>query len=149
MFRNVLVATDFGESSDTAVDYACDLARASGAPLTIAHVWSVPYPAYVDALSMPTVEIQRAAREALEQEAERIRRGHGAGLEVSTLLVAGSPWRALVEAAGEHGFDLLVLGTHGRQGLGRLGLGSVAERVVRYATVPVLTVRGSEATGAT
>jgi nucleotide-binding universal stress UspA family protein len=65
--------------------------------------------------------------------------------KVASLVIPGVTWRAVDESVQEHGFDLIVIGTHGRRGLSRLlMLGSVAEKVVRTASVPVLTVRASD-----
>ena len=139
-FKNILVATDFGEAARLAGDLACEIAAKFGARLTLMHVWTVPTPAYAEMIVLPLEDIQKAAEEAMTAEAKRLGEKHGG---VHTIVVPGAPWRAIVEAAPEHGFDLIVIGTHGRRGVPRLFLGSVAEKVVRAATVPVLTVHSS------
>lgn len=136
-FKNILVATDFGEVSEHAADVACDLATKFGAKLTLMHVWTVPTPAYAEMITLPLDQIQKAAEEAMTREADRVRARYG---EVRTIVVPGLPWRGIVEAAQEHGFDLVVIGTHGRKGVPRFFLGSVAEKVVRASPIPVLTI---------
>jgi nucleotide-binding universal stress UspA family protein len=136
-FKNILVATDFGEAARHAGDVACELAAKFGAKLTLLHVWTVPTPAYAEMITLPLDRIQRAAEEAMATEAQRLRAKFG---ELRTIVVPGVAWRAIIEAAQEEGFDLVVIGTHGRKGMPRLFLGSVAEKVVRASPVPVLTV---------
>lgn len=138
-FKNILVPTDFGEAAQRAEELACELASRFGATITLMHVWFVPTPAYAEAITLPLDQIERAAREKLDAEVKRVREKV---TDVKSLLQPGVPWRSIVEAVEEHGFDLVVVGTHGRRGLPRFFLGSVAERVVRAAPVPVLTVHG-------
>jgi nucleotide-binding universal stress UspA family protein len=140
-FKNILVATDFGEAARHAGDVACDLAAKFGAKVTLLHIWTVPMPAYAEAITLPLDRIQKAAEEAMAEEANRLRAKNG---ELPTIVVPGVAWQGIVEAAQEHGCDLLVIGTHGRRGIPRLFLGSVAEKVVRAAPVPVLTVHAAE-----
>jgi nucleotide-binding universal stress UspA family protein len=140
-FKNILVATDFGEAAQRAGDLACDLAAKFGAKLTLLHIWTVPTPAYAENITLPLDRIQKAAEDAMEEEALRLRARHG---DLRTIVVPGVAWRGIVDAAREQGFDLLVIGTHGRKGVPRLFLGSVAEKVVRAAPIPVLTVHAPE-----
>jgi nucleotide-binding universal stress UspA family protein len=67
-----------------------------------------------------------------------------AGLTVVTETVEGNPYEEILEYASKRGIDMIIMGTHGRTGLDRVVMGSVAERVVRRSPVPVLTVRGAE-----
>lgn len=136
-FKNILVPTDFGDASARAEDVACELASRFGAKLTLMHVWTVPTPAYAEAITLPLDQLESAAREALAEEANRVR---AKAPELATILTPGLPWRNIVEAVEERGFDLVVIGTHGRHGVPRFFLGSVAEKVVRASPVPVLTV---------
>ena len=139
--KRILVPTDFGDAAARACDLACELAGRFDAKVTLMHVWTVPTPAYAEAITLPIGEIEAAAREALDAEAARARTKHG---DVRTLLVSGQAWRAIIEAVQESGFDLVVIGTNGRRGVPRFFLGSVAEKVVRAAPVPVLTVHAGE-----
>lgn len=150
--RKILVPTDFSNCSDKAVSHALDLAQALGAQVTLLHACPEPYlgPLPETALGLETayqswgklLDARRsAARETLttmvDNEAER-------GIEVNFSLHDGLPAEATLEMAAEQGFDLIVMGTHGYTGLKHVFLGSVAERVVRLSSVPVLTVRQSE-----
>ena len=138
----VLVPTDFSECSDAALRYGRALASAFGATLHLLHVVQDPYtqPWAAEAFPAPLGDMlnewQAQARDrlcTLIPEAER------ATTMVMTLM--GSPSLEIVRYATEQGIDLIVIGTHGRGPLGHMLLGSVAERVVRKAPCPVLTVR--------
>jgi universal stress protein A len=142
-FENILVAVDFSEPSRKALHYAAELAQKVGANLTILHVYQVPVYPLPDGVILPTqtaiTDLFQRVNEALagwSHEAE----AHGAP-RVSTRSADGAPWRAIVEAAEAGKHDLVVVGTHGHTGARHFFLGSVAERVVRHATCPVLSVR--------
>ena len=143
-FKRILVATDFSACADAARVVATALARALGATLALVHVQS-PLPTYAfaegGALDLARLEDEqrRWALERLEIQAEETARA--AGIAVTTAIRVGTPAAEIVEAAREAGADVIVVGTHGRTGLNRLLIGSVAERVVRTAPCPVLTVR--------
>jgi nucleotide-binding universal stress UspA family protein len=146
--RNVLVATDFSEPSSTALEYGRDLARTFGATLHVVHVvQNVMLQAYApDGLPANAAELQREleaeGRRRLEAEIrEDDRRELGAR---TVLLTSGSVWPAIARYAKEAAIDVIVVGTHGRTGIAHAMLGSVAERVVRVAPCPVLTVRHPE-----
>jgi nucleotide-binding universal stress UspA family protein len=139
-FKSILLATDFGDASARAEEVACTMATRFGARLTLMHVWVLPTSAYSESITLPIDRIERAAREALDRAAARLR---SVVPNLETHLICGDPSRSIVEAAEERGHDLVVLGTHGRHGVPRFFLGSVAEKVVRSAAVPVLTVRGA------
>jgi nucleotide-binding universal stress UspA family protein len=141
-FQNIVVPTDYGPAAQQAADLACELANRFHARLTLLHVWEVPLPAYSERITLPLDEMQAAAREAMEIEVARVR---AAFPKVAALVIPGVTWRAIDESVREHGFDLIVMGTHGRRGVNRLlMMGSVAEKVVRTATIPVLTVHASD-----
>jgi nucleotide-binding universal stress UspA family protein len=137
-FQNIVVPTDFGDAAQRAADLACELATQFQARLTLLHVWSVPVPAYAQRVTVPFEEMRAGVEKALEIEASRLRPRFAA---IRSLAIHGQPWSAIVEAVEEHGFDLVVMGTHGRRGVERFFLGSVADRVVRASAAPVLTVR--------
>lgn len=140
MFKNIIVATDFGEIAEHAVDRAVHLAKEVGAKVTLLHVAQMPpyyYGAYAEGLSWPTDELEGAARRALDKALARAKETYPL---TEALLVVGVPQRRIVDTAVEREADLLVIGTHGRRGLARALLGSVAERVVRTAPMPVLTI---------
>jgi len=145
MFKKILVGTDFSEPSDAARRTAIELARRLGAELEIVHV-EEPLPAYAfseGALpDLPRLqeEVRSWAEREVEQQAKEAR---AAGVPVTTAVLLGTPANAIVETARTDGADLIVVGTHGRTGFERILLGSVAERVVRTASCPVLTVRNT------
>lgn len=148
--HKILVPTDFSECSEAACDMASTLARRLGASIELLHVDEPPawqgfvIPELV--VSMPNEAgtslhefVQTRARRALEHLVEKL---HSAGVaRVGQRIEVGQPEAVIVRIAQETGCDLIVIGTHGRKGLERLMMGSVAERVVRQAMCPVLTVR--------
>ncbi|MCS6915011.1 MAG: universal stress protein [Myxococcales bacterium] len=147
--QHIVVATDLDETSMPALRLAVDLARPLGARITVLHVIEpIAMPPGLEAYAlegMPADWEQRVERgrfSAVEQRLEALLREHqGSGVPLSAKVVAGLLPGALTEAAEEMGADLLVLGTHGRSGVAHFLLGSVAEKVVRTAPCPVLTVR--------
>jgi len=145
--RNILAATDFSPVSDTALQYARELARAFGATLHVVHVMNdivvegMP-PTYVPAFG----NAQRAMREAVREQLHVAATAgdHTKGTLAEHLMTSTSPASAILECARDNAIDLIVVGTHGRGGVAHFLLGSVAERVVRSAPCPVLTVRHPE-----
>jgi nucleotide-binding universal stress UspA family protein len=143
--KHILVAHDFSETAENALSYALGLAEKLGSRVTILHVFEPPAYAFPEGPTLTlelTVQIEKAAATALAGVAEHARRP---GVETSTQLRQGSAWREIDAAAREGQADLIVIGTHGRRGLARALLGSVAEKVVRTAGCPVLTVHAPAA----
>lgn len=140
-FKHILFPTDFSASSARAEAAAVGLASALGARLTLLHVWSVPNAGYAEALSWPIDEMEVAARKELAKAQARVVKLHS-GTEA--VLRTGREWQCILDQVKEGGVDLVVMGTHGRHGLPRLVLGSVAEKVVRLSPVPVLTLRAPD-----
>ncbi len=146
--KKILVGTDFSAISDDALRTASLYARTFGSRVLVAHVfdptpnvppmvWSRP-----DLLERSVrVEIETAIRETLNGKTATLLRDVP-DVELN-VYQHPSPGRALCELAEDEGADLLILGSHGRSGLSRAFLGSVAERVVRHAPCPVLVVRES------
>jgi nucleotide-binding universal stress UspA family protein len=139
----ILVPVDFEETSKAALAYASTLAERFGAALSLVHVFD---DVYADASYTPDVYAplppavrERVIRELQEKLADLLPAigGHDNRAEV----IVGTPAKGIVEYAGTHGVDLIVMGTHGRRGLSHALLGSVAERVLRTAPCPVLTIR--------
>jgi nucleotide-binding universal stress UspA family protein len=136
-FERILVPTDFSPPSDHALEVAINLARKLGARLVLLHVWSMPYTAYSEGLNWPMDEMERAAKKELDDlHAETVK----VYPATDAILRAGFEASAILEIIDIHAIDLVVMGTHGRRGLPRLLVGSVAERVVRLSPVPVMTV---------
>ena len=139
----VLVPTDFSEPSATALTYAFALARAFGASMHVLHVVEEPLAQGWNGFGLPALPELRAqvladAQRQLEEAVPLLARDRQA-TELVTCL--GDPEREIVGFANARNVDLIVMGTHGRGGMAHLLLGSVAEKVVRAAPCPVLTVR--------
>jgi nucleotide-binding universal stress UspA family protein len=146
--KHVLVATDFSPASDVALNYGRELARSFDATLHVLHVVD-ELAAHVmspnsAALNLGQLQVAlekegRAALEALLTDEDRETLGGRA-----VLMTAHSPAAAILSYASEHVVDVIVVGTHGRSGLAHVLMGSEAEKVVRSAPCPVLTVRQRE-----
>lgn len=141
--KKILVATDFSETSDSALDYAVELAKLTGGSITLLHAYEIPIVGFPDGALVASADVAarllRAAQGALEAQAEKRK---GSGVPVEKLLKQDVPWEAVNAVAAEMNADLIVIGTHGRRGLARALLGSVAENIIRRATRPVLTIHG-------
>jgi nucleotide-binding universal stress UspA family protein len=140
MYDDILLPTDGSAGMETVIDHAADLAAAHGATLHALYV--------VDTASLTDVPMEASMEgvsQALTQEGktalEQVERRTSGDASVETDLVEGSPAREITNYATDNPADIVVMGTHGRSGMDRLLLGSVAERVVRSSPVPVLTVR--------
>ena len=140
----ILVPTDFSVAADAALDFAKTIAATFGASLHLVHVFEDPF--VPGAFGVDTyAPIPPATRAALFDDA-KARLGHRlppadqARFHGTTEIVTGISAPAIVEYARENSIDLIVMGTHGRTGMAHLFIGSVAERVVRTAECPVLTV---------
>lgn len=117
-----------------------DFARAFDAKVTLLHVWSVPIPSYAEGLTWPIDAIERAAADALAAAHARLRAKRS---DADAILTSGLVWERILETARKHDVDLIVMGTHGRHGVPRWFMGSVAEKVLRLSPVPVMTVRAT------
>jgi len=146
-FRRILMATDFTEASGPAWERAVTLARENGAELFLAHVYEPPNAVQAEAVAPGVYEEWNTTLRA--NVASRLQRIAGeawkSGVLAHTLVLTGTPEEAITEAAREHTIDLIVIGTHGRTGVARLFLGSVASRLIATAPCAVLTVRSTEA----
>jgi nucleotide-binding universal stress UspA family protein len=134
--RTILHPTDFSENSQCAWEMACALARDYGARLLLVHV-ETPMPAFAELGAIPPEPVDRRA---LECELAGIKPPDPT-LAVSRSLLFGDEPTTINRFAKENNADLIVMGTHGRTGLGRLLMGSVAESVLREAPCPVLTIK--------
>jgi nucleotide-binding universal stress UspA family protein len=134
--RHILAPTDFSAPASQAVTAAYELAQTFGAKLSLLHVIEVP--AYAIEVALPLEDLERDARREL---ARLLPEADAAHVEVTRLVNMGVPYQRIVETATTEQVNLIVMATHGRTGLSHLVLGSVAERVVRLAPCPVLTIR--------
>jgi nucleotide-binding universal stress UspA family protein len=145
-FRHILAPTDFSEYSKKAVASALELAQKFGAKLTILHVIELPpYPVegYVPP-SLSATFLDDMERQATVDLAQVVPEAEAAKVDVARLVAVGTPYRKIVETAEADHVDLIVMATAGRTGFSHLVLGSIAERVVRTASCPVLTMRPHE-----
>jgi nucleotide-binding universal stress UspA family protein len=145
-FETILVPVDFSEHSKEALDIAVQLARLFGSTIHLLHCYHIqtagisPY-----GIVLPSgyyEDIREAAEKRLNDWHEKV---SGEGVKVESILSADSPSLAINLAAAEIQANLIVMGTRGLSGLKHAMLGSIAERVVRLAPCPVLTVKDPEA----
>ena len=141
-FKHILVPHDFSETASAALAYALDLAAKLGARVTVLHVYDAVGYGFPEGWALTAEvagQIEAAASQALDGVVERARKS---GVTVDRVLRQGPAWSEIEGFARAANVDLIVMGTHGRRGLSRVLLGSVAERVVRVSPCPVLTVHG-------
>ncbi len=142
-FKNILVPVDFTETSTKALDYAMELAKRFESKVTILHAYEVPVFGFPDGALIATADITGRISNAAQQSlAALVDARKSAGLTVEGVLRNGVTYDEINALADEISADLIVIGTHGRRGLARALLGSVAENVIRTAKVPVLTIHG-------
>ena len=136
--KRILAAVDFSETSDKAFDYALSLARVFEAEVVALCVLEDPilYAPYTDQSFRDSME------SGVQKQLEALGSRHGSeGVVVKTEKIPGTPFYEIIQYAGRENCDLIVLGSHGHGPVKHLLLGSVAEKVVRKATCPVLVVR--------
>jgi nucleotide-binding universal stress UspA family protein len=143
--KKILVPTDFSDSAIAAANVGLKLAQEFRVPLVLMHVYGIPgqkYPGVDLNVTEDFVHsLQAAARTALNDEASRL--AHK-GVNISVVLSEGAAWEQILKTAKMIDAGLIVLGTHGRRGLPRAILGSVAERIVRLSRIAVLTVHAPD-----
>ncbi|HSN99407.1 MAG TPA: universal stress protein [Candidatus Nanopelagicales bacterium] len=143
--KTLLVAHDFDEASERALDQAISLARTLGASVKVAHIYSVPMYAFPEGSALiPSPEDAARVGGDAQRHLDFVVQRHidrGDGVTIEGILRSGTTADELCKLADEIGADMIVIGTHGRGIIGRAVLGSVAQQVVRMAKQPVLTVR--------
>lgn len=142
--RRILVPVDFSRASARSVAKAIEVARANKAALIVAHVLAPIVPVVGDGYIPPASygELENAARRAGQRRLDTVlARVKKAGVKATGVLVDGLPAEQITRLARKRRADLIVMGTHGRSGLSRILLGSVAQRVLTLAPCPVLTIR--------
>ena len=142
-FERILLATDFSDYSEVACEYAVTLAKTFNSSLLVLHVINEPVDLrgfYVPHISFEQLEqeIETGATKMLETFCKENLQDFS-GYE--TMVIAGVPYEEIIRIASEKEESLIVIGTHGRTGLDHLIFGSTAERVVRGAPCPVMTIR--------
>jgi nucleotide-binding universal stress UspA family protein len=147
IWKTILVPHDFSSAANHAVAIARDEAKAHGAKMILLHVIDLPMTLKPETVIIPDdtgapINVKdyavRQAEEHLTDLAARVAKD---GVSATTFIRMGKPEDEIVKFAAENGVDLIAMGTHGRTGLAHMLIGSVAERVVRMAKCPVLTIR--------
>lgn len=138
-FKKILCPIDFDENSIAALDAAAEIARHSDATVEVLHVVPIimqggVMPVYVDVYTQQEKDSQARLME--------LAKTHLAGLKYKLETSVAEPWAAILHTQKANGANVIVMSTHGRRGLSHFFLGSVAERIVREAPCPVLTIRG-------
>lgn len=144
MFNNIVVALDGSECSHKALDVAVGLAKEQGARCTVCTVVDVVRAAASMTFATGDIVNEWIAtlnKEARQIESEAIAKYADSGVGIETKVLEGDPSLAVLDLAKNENADLIVMGSHGRTGLKRLWLGSVAESIVQGATIPILIVR--------
>jgi universal stress protein A len=142
--ERILVPSDFSPCANAALEYAIFLAERFDAGLHLLHVWEPLHVTTPDLLwrgDGPTALAEVARTHAGKEMERALGRLERRGMRARGRLETGDPYRSIIRLAGDEKFDLIVMGTHGHTGLRHLISGSVAERVVRHAPCPVMTVR--------
>jgi nucleotide-binding universal stress UspA family protein len=137
--KSILIATDFSPASEKPLCHALAIARCYGAKFYLAHVLS----SLGFTLAGPgaiAVVAEKVCRDAAHLEVDLVRSGALSGLQHEVVIRQGEVWPELEAIVRQEKIDLVIIGTHGRHGMGRLLLGSVAEQIFRQADCPVLTV---------
>ena len=146
--KRILVPVDFSAPAVAALDYALDFARPLGAELVVLYVVEPIYSVTTGDFYAPSAELsvlmqeqRQQGRQQLAQTEARLKKRYD---KVRMLLQDGLAYQAIIGAAAKQKADLIIMATHGRTGLSHLFMGSVAEKVVRTAGCPVLTLRVPE-----
>jgi universal stress protein A len=144
--RKILVPVDFSDHSERALDAAIVFAKRFGAELIVFHCYPIPTagPAPYDTI-LPESYLSALRKAALEGVTKWRDKARAQGVRAEGKINAGYPTSAILELAEQSGADLIVMGTRGLTGLKHVVLGSVAERTIRLAPCPVLTVKGGDA----
>ena len=143
--RLIIHASDFSKASRRAFAQSIGLAKSHRAELLILHVLSIVPPFGGEGYIAPGVweQMEEAALGVARRELDKlVQKSRRAGVKAKKLLVLGSPYEEIARVCRRQRADLVVMGTHGRGGIRKFVLGSVADRVVRTSTCPVMTVRG-------
>lgn len=141
-FKKIFIATDGSEQNRRAIEYGIELAKIAGGKIFVGYV--------VDTAAFASIPMDAGWEmmyELMETEAnDAVQKvdvlAKQAGVEVETVVLEGHPSNEIIEFAQKNGVDVIVMGTLGKSGLDRFLLGSVAEKVTRNSTVPVLVVKG-------
>lgn len=145
-WKTLLVPHDFSPAAERALGLAADLAALTGGELALLHVSPIPHGLRPDSKIVPdgehnAVRIDDYLLAAARKKLSDLLAGRGLSATILACVAEDDPAEVILRKAAEIGADVLVMGTHGRTGVRRLLIGSVAERVLRHASVPVVVVR--------
>lgn len=139
-FDEILVPTDGSAAAAEVIPHAVEIASRTGARIHAVSVLNFGDLVAGDSYQMPS-DLQDHVKQRAVEAAEQVeQKATEAGIEVTTSVPTGRPSRVLLEYVDEHGIDLVTIGTHGHSGIQRVLLGSTTERIMRHATIPVLSV---------
>ena len=140
----ILVPTDFSLAAETALGHALVLASKLGAKVYVLHAYALPVIGFPDTALLPSSEIASSIIRSAEKElAACVAKRSESSVVIVPLLKQADPREAILAATQDISADLVVMGTHGRRGMARALIGSVAEAIVRMSPVPVLTVHAA------
>jgi nucleotide-binding universal stress UspA family protein len=143
--KTILVPTDFGEASAAALSYASALAKKLGAEVVVLHAFEIPFVGFPDGAMVASAEMTSRILEGAKIGLDKAMAAHASdGVAIRSLVRQGDAWKTILDTAVELSAGMIVMGTHGRKGLPRALIGSVAEKVVRTSPIPVLTVHTGE-----
>jgi nucleotide-binding universal stress UspA family protein len=141
---NIVVATDFSEIANHALDEAVELAKRLGSTITLVHSFEIPVYGFPDGVLVAPADVTADLQSSSQKELMRaVESRKDRGVRIQPVLRMGTPWEEINAVAKDTGAGMIVVGTHGRRGLMRALLGSVAERLLRTAAVPVLVIHGA------
>lgn len=140
-FKKILIAVDFSDIADKACECATALARQMNASLHMVHTVHIHAANIPEGGVIHIEEMQRQEEEEARTRLEEYMQSHSEGIDATMSICSGDPAIAINDTADEVGADLIVMGTHGRSGVARLLMGSVAESVLKKSSIPVLCVK--------
>lgn len=141
----ILVPTDFSEPSNAALEYAVTLAEKLGAGVHVVHAFELPIVGFPDGTLTITAEMASKIIDAAQKALDDLVKKYAERIKLTSSLEQADPRDGVLLAAKKVGAELIVMGTHGRRGISRALIGSVAEGVVRRSPIPVLTVHAEGA----
>jgi nucleotide-binding universal stress UspA family protein len=146
--RHILVPVDFSPPSKAALEFAVTLAERFDGSIDVLHVWEVPLYMAPEAIAGLPIKkgqsLEEFYREKVDVEMKAFLAAYTeCKVPIREKILRGDSWRSILETAENAKHDLIVMGTHGRRGLERVLMGSVAEKIVARAPCPVVTVHGS------
>ncbi|MBX3260509.1 MAG: universal stress protein [Labilithrix sp.] len=143
--KTILVPTDFSEPARVAFDYAVQLAEKLGSSVHLVHAFEIPLVGFPDGVMTISAEMASRIIDAAQKALDDLVQPYASRkVEIHTSLEQADPRDAVLAVAKRLGADLIVMGTHGRRGIARALIGSVAESVVRTSPLPVLTLRAND-----